>query len=225
MNTRFASLCAAAAALLAIKVVSPSPAPAPAGIVYVSGSAKVYTDPASVARDIWESNRRTRVFEEQTGLTLESNLLVDITTSGRVDDDALKSPGFIAAGTTVNSYFIHQDPVGPRGQLLLSGKIRFDERIIGVIIDDQTLLDSDAVLGNPNTEYPLGLMSRGLDFNQPLEFVKISKDGMKLKYQLYTTTVMDQIRVLTQTNPAPAPGAAVALLGGLLGINRRRRTA
>jgi hypothetical protein len=225
MNTRFATLCAAAAALLTVKLVSPSPRTSPAGIVGVSGSAKLYSDPASVARDIWESNRRTRVFEEQTGLTLESDLHVDITISGRVDDDSMMSPGTIAAGSTVNSYFIHQDPLGPRGKLLLAGKVRFDQQIVGVIINDQTMLDTDVMLGNSNTVYPDGLMARGLDFKQPLEFVKISKDGMKLKYQLYTTTVMDQIRVLTQLTPVPAPGAAAIMLGGLLGFNRRRRTA
>lgn len=225
MNTRFVRLLAVAAALSAIKFVAPSPAPAPADIISVTGSARVYTDPASVARDIWESNRRTRVFEEQTGLTLDSDLQIDITGTGRVDDDKTMSPGFLAAGTTVNSYFMHQDPVGPRGSLLLRGSIRFDERIIGVIIDEHTLMDSDALLGNPNTEYPDSLMARGLDFKQPLEFIKISKDGMTLKYRFYTTTVMDQIRILTETSTIPAPGCAAVLLGGLLGLNRRRRIA
>src|SRR5207247_2255230 len=139
----------------------------------------------------------------QAGMLLNEDVHVDITTAGVFDGPEDMSPGVISAGTIVDSYLVHQDPRGPRGHILLSCKIHFDREIIGVIVDKQTLADSDAMLGDPHTVYPEGIFPRGLDFRQPLEAIKISADRHTLRYTLYTTVAIDQIRILTAAAPAP----------------------
>ena len=221
MNTCVRVLAASAAAVV-FHAAAPCTVLVHADVVF-TGSAHLTGAPASVEANVWESNHRTRVFQEQSGLVLGEDLHVDITAFGRVDDTSDMTPGTIDAGTRVDSWFVHQDVVGPRGNLFLKGSITFDQEILGVIVNRESLLNSDGPLGNPGTVYPLGLFPRGLDFGQDSEKIKVSADRHTLKFNLYTTTVMDQIRVITAAAPVPAPAAATLLLGGLLTRGRRRR--
>src|SRR5438477_11621483 len=164
MNLRCARVPIAAIGLVCIKGLLPNPSAAPANIIALSGSAREYHDPATVMRNLWESNRFTRVFNEQSGAFFKGALHVDITTTGRFDDPSQLTPGFIESGVAIDSYLLHQDPRGRRGHLLLSGSVRFDRDILGVIVTDEGLVDSDPLMGNPATQYPGVVAHRGLDF-------------------------------------------------------------
>src|SRR3954468_6943627 len=109
MQSSTIRVLAVAVGLAILKALLPAPASAPANIIGVSGSAHVFGAPESVDRNIWESNLVTRIFQEQSGMHLKEGMLVDITAPGRYDERSDYRGGLIEAGTTVDSYLIHQD--------------------------------------------------------------------------------------------------------------------
>jgi hypothetical protein len=213
--------CAVALALVqAIGIASPS---AYAGISSTTGTAQIVSPPHSVVRGAWESNTRTRVFTERLNVTLEGNLATDISAIGRCDSPEGCSPLTIEGGTMINSYFVHQDAIGHRGNIFLQSSITFDEEILGVIVSNENLSASD-FLGAHATLYPSGSDGlRTLDYPAALDAVSISEDRHTLSLELQTQVAMDHIRIITLASPVPAPGS-LALLGlaGLTAIGGRR---
>jgi len=106
------------------------------------------------------------------------------------------SGGSVDAGTRVNCYFLHYDPVGS-GPGQVSGRMNFNGDILGIICLDAELNASDPILGNPDTIYPTGKASRG--FEPGAEIVTISPDRRTMTInRYYTTTVCEQARVLVR---------------------------
>ncbi|MCI0675609.1 MAG: hypothetical protein L0Y42_07530 [Phycisphaerales bacterium] len=201
--------------------------PAMADIVSVNGSAKVTSAPDSLLRNQWEANKKTRIFQERSSFTLTESLAVNITVPGLYFSIGEGSPGSIEAGTTIDSYLLHQDPKGPKHDIILKGKITFDQEIIGIIINNQLLAISDLVLGTDDTIYASGTDNlRHIDSPFLPDRIKITPDGRTLKFRLHTRTAMDEIRIITASAPVPSPGC-LALLGlaGAMMSGRRRRSA
>ncbi len=195
---------------------------ASAGIITTSGTTTTIAAPSSVAKTTGiQSITETFAFNEQQDFTLNGNLNVDINTPGTYTDTAALAPGSIAAGTTVNSYFIHLQSVNSQ-MISLTGSVTFDSDVLGIITSNANLGSSD-FLGNPGTVYPSGLTSRRVEF-APLDTVTLSADLRTVTFTL-AASVIDQIRVIT-TAPVPTPGAAALLgLAGICGNPRRRRRA
>lgn len=222
MNARLARLSAYAIALAIGQAIAIFPTTASAGIIGTTGSARVVDAPASVLRGLWESNAYTHIFQEQSNLTLELSLGVDISITGRCANPEDCSPTSLEAGTVVNSYFVHQDALGRRGNIFLQSSITFDEQILGVIVSASSLNASD-FLGAPGTTYPTGIdVLRGLDYPRALDAITLSEDRHTISFELQTQVAMDHIRIIT-AGAVPAPGSlALLVTAGIAAMSRRR---
>ena len=153
--------------------------------------------PASVklgAQGALESSTVIREFTEQKDFVLPSAVRTNISGPGYYNSPATMTGGTIAAGTHVNCYFLHFDPVGSGGAQVM-GRMNFNGDILGIICRDAELDGSDAVLGNPGTKYPTGTSSRGFEANQ--EVVTVSNDRRTLTInRFYSSTVGEQMRVI-----------------------------
>lgn len=136
--------------------------------------------PSDVSLNEYQSSDEIRVFNEKQNIYVENLDTADGQITGFVD-----------------SHLIHQDSDGSEfmhGQ----GSITFGNEIIGVIISDAGLDSSDRILGLGDVTYPGSLTYRGLESNDSYVI-----DGNTIEVDLYSSSWLDQIRVLTK------PGIAV----------------
>lgn len=187
-----------------------------AGIVGTTGDV-VNVDggptPSSVLLGVAESDTQVKFFTEQGGVTLAAPINVDVKSPGtfHFDGDAPYDPGTVAAGTTVDSYFLHFDRTSTSGVGRLTGSISFNCPIVGVIALTDQLNASDAALGRVGTTYPTFLAAkRGLELE---EEITLSVDRLTLSFtfeiQSSATSgpgdpTLDQVRVLTSCPPTGA---------------------
>jgi uncharacterized repeat protein (TIGR01451 family) len=160
--------------------------------------------PASVKLDKLTSNRCIRLFDERQDVTVGSGgLKVDISTAGTFDETKDLTPFTIAAGTVVDSHLLHADNVGS-ATVRLSGSVTFDADIIGVIVLDRSLDDTDS-LGGSATAYPRRLNLRGYELTGPPsrggDAITISADRRTITVNPAFSSVLDQIRVITANGP------------------------
>ena len=157
-------------------------------------------DSPAVLRDQKESNDNAFIFAEQSGVSLTDGLDVDITDPGTYNRNTPPSPETIPNGTIIDSFFLHFDPEGrPNQRVEVSGSVTFDTEILGVIVTDTNLNDSDD-LGASNTAYPTGLLDRGSVFGrEQLDNITLSENT--LEYNIGARQVIDQIRIITAAAP------------------------
>ena len=199
--------------------------PAMADITGVTGDVlQVSPIPSDLRLDAYESDNDIFVFDEKQNLILPSDVSVDITQAGIYNDAGDLTPGTITAGTVVNSYLIHVDPVRTATSLFTyEGSITFSNRILGVIVNAQSLNDSDSVLGIDTTTYWQSgsyWSYRGLEWTPQDEVqISISLDGMTM--HLEASNVLDNVRVVELV---PVPGAVLlGMLGlGVVGVKLRK---
>jgi len=200
--------------------------PVMADITAVTGDVvEVSPIPSDLTLNVYESDENIFVFDEKQNLLLPSDVDVDITQAGTYNDAGDLTPGTIAAGTAVNSYLIHVDPEGTAPSLVTyEGSITFSNRILGVIVNAQSLNDSDSVLGIDTTTYWQSgsyWSYRGLEWTPQDEvLISISLDGMTM--HLEASNVLDNIRVV---EAVPVPGAVLLGMLGLsvVGVKLRKR--
>ncbi|GMV71862.1 MAG: hypothetical protein AMXMBFR77_17000 [Phycisphaerales bacterium] len=196
-----------------------SASPALADIIEVGGAAVIAEPPANIALNQWESDTEIRgFFERQT--TLLADLELDHVNTGLVDHESLLVPGFVSAGTAVQSYLFHADSVDGF-DALLSGYVVFDAPILGVLIKTASMNGTDDFLGRPGVTYG---NSPGRRLELPpgsLDTFEISADRTRLDFTLKFGAAYDEIRIITAV---PEPGSLALLsLMGLTGARRRRR--
>lgn len=198
---------------------------ASAGIV-ATGGGVVHTAAPADSRPNAFADTVIHAWDERQGVELETSLLVDAMQPGTYNGQVDLTPGAILSGTIVSSHYIHFDSPGA---LVMSqnGWVRFDAPILGVIVlgdgEGADHLDSTDFLGAPGTIYPDAFKYRGLDFPGDLDTFTISEDRMTLIIdQLRIANPGDHVRIITETIPTPGT-IALAGLGGLLAMSRRRR--
>jgi len=206
--------------------------PVQAGIVSLSGAAVQIAAPGSVVPNAgFESFTTAAVFGEQQNVALSQTAQVDATTAGFFDAVSDLTPGSLAAGTLVSSYYLHADPVGSSSTLYTYiGSITFDADILGVDALNAQLLSTN-FLGVSGTTYPGSAAVNGLDFAEGTDSFTISGDRRTLSFTLVAYAGADALRVITAGDAplaVPEPGAlglVIAALGALALTRRRRRTA
>lgn len=149
--------------------------------------------PANVRLNQTQSDTRLIAFDERQCFALPFDLPTD--------------HGKIPAHTWMSSHFIHGDPVT---QLLLDGRVRFDNLILGVISTSAGLDATDVPCGRPGVTYPVpgAEPNRGLEPPPQADAYAIvdAGRGIAVRMEIPTASYTDQIRVLTCCGDAcPAP--------------------
>lgn len=216
MSRTMATLVASCAATCAV-LMSVSGA----AVVATTGAVELVAIPPSLVLGDFESSTRARVMFERSRL-LSLPLNVDITAAGLYDQTADLTPGPIPAGTMIQSYILHADPVAGT-QRVYEGSVRFDEPVVGIIIGLNRLRDTDLFLGAPGTAYDGTDQARALEFNAAGTGDEVSlsmtPDRRVVTIRWSTSTALDEVRILT----LPTPGtSALAVLGLAAGLRRRR---
>jgi len=160
--------------------------------------------PPTVEPNRLENARYGMVFAEKAGVALAAKLSVDAAAPGEYNMKTAMKPATIAAGTRVNSYYLHVDRVGsPTAFDVITGSLTFDAPILGVIATEGKLVSSD-VLGATGTAYPWS--RRTLDRNAPanLDRFWISSDMKTLRYDMQTSIACDSLRIVTGVPTAGA---------------------
>jgi hypothetical protein len=195
--------------------------------------------PASVADDVLVDHGD--VFEEQNDVVLGVPLHTDTNgflhgipgryTTGIVVLD----PGVIPAGTTVSSIMIHFDHVP--APLAFTDSAAFnvftDEDIIGVILSDDLLDESDLIVGAPGTIYPHGLALRGttVDPTEGDDDIAVGVPGdvvggysqSVFVLSMEVGAVLDEMRIITTPHVPEPPTASLFAAGCALCFIERRR--
>ena len=160
--------------------------------------------PQSVEPNRLENARYAMLFAEKAGVALAASLGVDAAAPGEYNMKTLMKPANIAAGTKVNSYYLHVDWVAsPDAFDVMTGSLTFDAPILGVIAAEGKLIKSD-VLGANSTLYPGA--RRTLDRNAPtnLDRFWLSADMKTLRYEMQTSIACDSLRIITAMPPTVA---------------------
>jgi hypothetical protein len=222
--------------LAGVVVTSPT-----AAIQSVSGEVHGAAPPASVALNQHEHADSgqgagpfgAHAFDEEQDYVAKAPILLDVCTtttspfvicpdpkSGNIDRPSSLSPGTIPAGACIDSHFVHADPPGSTGPVLVYGaltgqqqaSVTFDSMILGVVIlsGSLALSDFDPGLGPSPVMYG-GEAQRGLELNQQgnLDGIRLELAQNRIVFLFRAGTVdLDQIRVITIGDPDDCPGQA-----------------
>ena len=160
-------------------------------------------------RALWGPNRYSRypiIF-----------MLLDIGEFEEQPSDTL--PGFTdRLVNLVPSLRSHRCSVGEPGGLIRTGTITLAEDILGIIINDPPLDDTDSIFGAPGTLYPVGENVRGIELDN-VDTVIMLVDLRTVSMTLKVSASVDQMRILT----VPEPGTITLLAAGGTCILRRVR--
>lgn len=219
--------------LLAAVLVAVSGDVARGGFV-TSGNIVPTAAPLSVLIGDLESDTQVVLFQERSSFILSGDVMVNLSVPGVASPANLlnPSPTTIRAGTAVDSYFLHSDPISLVANFF--GTVTFDRAILGVILLAPRLNESDAILGAPGTAYPTGELARGVEESSAeLDAITLSGDRRTLTVALRTLGRADQIRIVTASSlvvpavAAPEPASVAMLIVGAgvsaLGLRRRGR--
>lgn len=181
---------------------------ASADIVSISDGG-VILDPAPAdfpQPDTFESSVVQGINERQS-LVLDEDLQIDDLEDfiGVVD---------LSAGDTVDSHLLAFDPTTTES--VSDIEITFENEILAVITNDQTLADTHAIFGLPGLNYPGFVSLYGFEATEST----FSLDGNTIVFSGQASSPGDYFRVLTAI-PAPGTGALAGV--GLLAVARRRR--
>jgi hypothetical protein len=191
-----------------------------AGIISTTGAIDVLASPPpSVKLGDLRSDTELFTFQESSNLTLSQDVSVDITTAGTYQSKSSLTPGTISAGTEVDSYFLHSNPV--HQPQVYVGSITFSSPILGVIVLSAGLDKTDSLLGAPGTEYPTGNVGRGLELSPTEDYVTLSSDLKTLSVHFTTHDDIDEVRILTAAVPEPA--SLILAVPALLALPLLRR--
>jgi len=183
-------------------------AAASADIVSISDGGMIL-DPAPAdfpQPDTFESSVVQGINERQS-LVLDEDLQIDDLEDfiGVVD---------LSAGDTVDSHLLAFDPTTTES--VSDIEITFENEILAVTTDDQTLADTHAIFGLPGLNYPGFVSLYGFEATEST----FSLDGNTIVFSGQASSPGDYFRVLTAI-PAPGTGALAGV--GLLAVARRRR--
>jgi hypothetical protein len=189
-------------------------------------SGPVHSHP-TCGKAVFEDDNYAWLFTEHLNLRLSQDEIVNAVNPGVYDADGDLGSFTIPQGTVVNVYLLHSDPIGePNQPRVYQGSITFPFQILGVIARGRRLRLTDPRLGVSGTQYAQSDNYRGYELGDwsgrdwgPERF-RISDDGYTLEFACGTTTVVDELRILTAV---PEPASLLVLSAGVAGLAGLRR--
>jgi len=202
--------------LLAIVMIATSLAavePARSAVMTTTGDVFEVAPPGSVSVGDTESDTDVLLFAEPQGVTLSGALSVDVLDPGTYGPNADLNnfpQGTLAAGTIVDSFFLHADQVGTAGVTSFSGSVTFERDIAGIQFDEDSIDSTNALFGASSTSYTntnrFGIQSD--------DTFTLSADRRTLTFGSSVGGGADQLRIFTVV-PSPSTGVVGLALFGL----------
>jgi hypothetical protein len=193
-----------------------------ADIAFTTGAMTEIAAPVSFTTGATESSTSIAILDE--GITvLASDVEVNAYGIGIHGDDP---PPYliVPAGTRVQSYLVHFDPVGS-GFATATGAVFFDlgETIIGVQTHTPLLYTTDGPLGHPLATYP-GVFDafRAFETLPGTDTVTLPPGMGSASFTLFAELGVDHARIITSP-VIPEPSSIALLAAGLIGISRLSR--
>ncbi len=182
--------------LFTMLIIVASVSPVTGGIRKADPQFVIYTSPpADLRPEAKASDDEIVIFQEKYAFKLPNDIAVDITANNTYDAATPLTPGIVSAGTMVNSYYIHADQVG-EALIEFRGTVKFEEPILGIIIDDDNLDISDGDLGHTGVIYPYDESMRGLKTYRGEDIITL-RNIREIEVHLPLYGVTDQMRVIT----------------------------
>ena len=172
---------------------------ATAEIVSVTGDIQEVSQVRNAFEGGSEDNQNIRVFDERQDISLNGRFDVDFPNTGVIDSIDDLRPATILINAEVSSHFVHSDPVGTSLREY-SGCITFRDEVIGVMLLDDELDNSDGQFGLSSVTYQVNRF-RGFGFpsttRASFDDLDISSDRKTVCMTLRTRFEVDQVRIIT----------------------------
>ena len=164
--------------------------------------------PDTVVFNNHEDNDIIQMYVEQSNFTLPADLPTDMSTPGYSQNFTGGAGDTIPAGTVVDSYLLHYDPIGSTNSYAYDQTFAFSGKILGIICKTSTLHNTDAIIGASGTSYPSSQGARGYENNA--EKVELT-DSMNafIVHEFHSTFPGEQTRIITE--PGGAAGTSYAM--------------
>lgn len=153
--------------------------------------------PSNINFDVVEESGVAKLFIEHSHYILPQSVTVERSEPGTYTSNSQVSPKTLPAGSDVDVYLVHFDPVGRSSSYVNGQMFGFSKPILGVIFSTSELADSDSTLGKPGVSYPTSQGSRG--FESGADVITIA-DGMLAVTieQFHSTFPGEQFRIVTE---------------------------
>jgi len=149
------------------------------------------------------ANDYARLYVEQSNYILPQSVTVDHSQPGYYNRNGQLSQATLPAGTEVDVYYLHYDPIRSQRAVINGGRINFSTRILGIICLDRTLNNTDYILGHSGTSYPNGQRARG--YESGAEQVELCDDMQTfVVHRFHSTFPGENTRILTEPGGVPA---------------------
>jgi arylsulfatase A len=172
--------------------------PVTAGLAQVSGlvDAPAYR-PSNTVVGAFESATNEAVVIQERSDVLAAPVTVNLTASAGSFGSGMQTatPGQLAAGTQFTSYLLHFDPASTSAETTASGSITFQQQVLGVIFEGQTLDATNGRLGSIGI-YPDGQETLNLAGS---DWLQLSTDLKTLTFNMSVNMGSAlQLRILTE---------------------------
>ncbi len=157
-----------------------------------------------------QSNADVHLMPEEQGVFVDERVDLDLVSGGEQWPENAEV-GILSQGQYVSSFLLFFNPVKGGDEWLnrVSGQIRFENEIVGIICMHAKLIASDSLFAVENLEYGhnYGVGSRGLESEDVVDFgyyrlahdvVSLSEDRRSIYFNFNATTLVDQIRILVK---------------------------
>jgi len=172
--------------------------------------------PGDLTTGTSESSTYIYVYPEQEGVTLSTDLEVDVTNPGTYNAEIQLIVSTISSGTRVDSYIVHFDTEGGTEANTLTGSVTFDRPVIGIIATVTTLGASDDSVGAISTTYESDSPTdtwwayRDPELDTNPDYFILSGDALTVTVYFYTVQAMDEIRIITEAEAPTLVGLSPA---------------